>query len=97
MAITLIDHPFRSRDLPLFNLLPITPDTAPSPPPSKLLAHPPLQRRHVLRTSQEVLHQVIRRHRPARLQNNPAITHESIAREQVLVVEVDKEVLLTVL
>src|ERR1043166_5057095 len=55
----------------------------------KLLAHPLLERRHILWTSQEIPHQIIGRYRPTRLQHNLAITHRGSARQQIVVVELE--------
>jgi hypothetical protein len=52
----------------------------------KLFAHPPLESHHVLRTAEEVLDEVVGGH-------CARVAHRGIAREQVLLVELLKEIL----
>src|ERR1051325_1481559 len=59
----------------------------------KLLFHPTLESFHILRSPQEVPDQIVRGNRSSRCQHGLAISHGSIAREEVRFVELEEKVL----
>src|SRR5580700_296243 len=59
----------------------------------KFLAHPLLEGGRVLRAAEKILHQIVGRHRPTRLQYQPPVAHGSIASEQVVLVKLLEEIL----
>src|SRR6202142_3927553 len=59
----------------------------------ELLAHPLLERIHVLFAPQEVLHKLVARSPPPGLQHRPPIPHRRRPRQQVVLVKLAEEVL----